>query len=236
MTPFIAEFIGTMLLITLGQGVVANVLLNKTKGNNSGLIVIAIGWGIAVFVGVYSSVYLGGKGHINPAVTLAMAYLGKLDNSLVQTYILAQFAGAITGAFIAWLAYRQHFNVTEDGNTKLGVFSTSPAIPSVADNIISEVIGTFVLVLGGLLMSGAEIKLGSFDALPAGLLVLGIGLSLGGPTGYAINPARDLGPRFVHFLLPIPNKRDSNWSYAWIPVVGPIAGALLAAIVFNAIK
>ena len=236
MTPFIAEFIGTMLLITLGQGVVANVLLNKTKGNNSGLIVIAIGWGIAVFVGVYSSVYLGGKGHINPAVTLAMAYLGKLDNSLVQTYILAQFAGAITGAFIAWLAYRQHFNVTEDGNTKLGVFSTSPAIPSVADNIISEVIGTFVLVLGGLLMSGAEIKLGSFDALPAGLLVLGIGLSLGGPTGYAINPARDLGPRIVHFLLPIPNKRDSNWSYAWIPVVGPIAGALLAAIVFNAIK
>ena len=236
MTPFIAEFIGTMLLITLGQGVVANVLLNKTKGNNSGLIVIAIGWGIAVFIGVYSSVYLGGKGHINPAVTLAMAYLGKLDNNLVLTYILAQFAGAITGAFIAWLAYRQHFNVTEDGNTKLGVFSTSPAIPSVADNIISEVIGTFVLVLGGLLMSGAEIKLGSFDALPAGLLVLGIGLSLGGPTGYAINPARDLGPRIAHFLLPIPNKRDSNWSYAWIPVVGPIAGALLAAIVFNAIQ
>lgn len=236
MSPFIAEFIGTMLLITLGQGVVANVLLNKTKGNNSGLIVIAIGWGIAVFIGVYASTYLGGSGHINPAVTLAMAYLGKLENSLVLTYIAAQFSGAIAGACIAWLAYRQHFNATENGDTKLAVFSTSPAISSVADNIISEVIGTFVLVLGALLMAKADVKMGPLDALPAGLLVLGIGLSLGGPTGYAINPARDLGPRIVHFLLPIPNKRDSNWPYAWIPVIGPILGGLLAAIVFKAIQ
>jgi glycerol uptake facilitator protein len=236
MSPFIAEFVGTMLLIILGQGVVANVLLNKTKGNNSGLIVIAIGWGMAVFIGVYASTYLGGSGHINPAVTLAMAYLGKLENSLVLTYIAAQFSGAIVGAFIAWLAYRQHFNATENGDTKLAVFSTSPAISSVADNIISEVIGTCVLVLGALLMAKADVKMGPLDALPAGLLVLGIGLSLGGPTGYAINPARDLGPRIVHFLLPIPNKRDSNWSYAWIPVIGPILGGLLAAIIFKAIQ
>lgn len=236
MSAFIAEFIGTMLLIILGNGVVANVLLNKTKGNNAGLISITFGWGIAVFIGVYASTSLGGNGHINPAVSLAMAYLGKLDQSLVDTYILAQFAGAITGAVIVWLAYRQHFNATEDGNTKLAVFCNSPAIPSVADNIITEIVGTFVLVLGGLLMSKSEVSLGTLDALPAGLLVLGIGLSLGGPTGYAINPARDLGPRIVHFILPIPRKRDSNWSYSWIPVVAPIVGALLAAIVFENIK
>jgi glycerol uptake facilitator protein len=236
MSPFIAEFVGTMLLIILGQGVVANVLLNKTKGNNSGLIVITFGWAIAVFLGVYASTYLGGNGHLNPAVTLALAYLGKFDANLVLTYIAAQFAGAITGAIIIWLAYRQHFNATKDGDTKLAVFSTSPAIPSVFDNIITEAIGTFVLMIGALLMTKSDVKMGPLDALPIALIVLGIGLSLGGPTGYAINPARDLGPRIAHFLLPIPNKRDSNWSYAWIPVIGPIAGALLAAIVFKAIQ
>ncbi len=236
MSLFIGEFIGTMLLIILGDGVVANVLLNKTKGNNGGLIVIALGWAIAVFVGVYASVYLGGKGHLNPAVTLAMAYLGNFEWAHVGTYIIAQLAGAITGAIIVWLAYRQHFEQTSDGDTKLAVFCTGPAIRSTFDNLITEMVGTFVLVLGGLLMSASAVKLGALDALPVALLVLGIGLSLGGPTGYAINPVRDLGPRIVHFFLPITEKRDSDWSYSWIPIFGPIAGGLLAAVIYNLIK
>jgi len=230
---FVGEFIGTMLLIILGSGVVANVLLSKTKGHNSGLIVITFGWAMAVFVGVYSSVKLGGGGHLNPAVTIAVAYLGKFPWENVGTYILAQFAGAIAGATITWLAYRQHFAQTPDGDLKLAVFSTGPAIRSTPNNIITEVIGTFVLMLGALLFTDAAHSMGTLNALPVALLVLGIGLSLGGPTGYAINPARDLGPRIAHFLLPIPRKRDSDWSYAWIPVVGPIIGALLAAMVFK---
>lgn len=236
MSSFIAEFIGTMLLIILGDGVVANVLLNKTKGNNSGLIVIAFGWAIAVFVGVYASVHLGGKGHLNPAVTIAMAYLGNFEWAEVGTYILAQFAGAFTGAIIVWLAYRQHFEETTDGDTKLAVFCNSPAIPSTMHNLMTEIIGTFVLVLGALLMTDSEVKLGTLSALPVALLILGIGVSLGGPTGYAINPARDLGPRIAHFILPISKKRDSNWGYSLIPVVGPIAGALVAAAIYNLIK
>lgn len=236
MSHFIAEFIGTMLLIILGDGVVANVLLKKTNGNNGGLISITIAWGIAVFVGVYASTTLGGKGHLNPAVTLSMAYLGKLDWNLVGIYIGAQFAGAILGAIIVWLAYRQHFNATEDGNTKLSVFCTAPAIPGKVDNIITEVIGTFMLVIAALLMPSESVKMGALEALPIGLVVIGIGLSLGGPTGYAINPARDLGPRIAHFLLPIPNKRDSNWGYSWIPVVGPIIGGLLAAYIYQSIQ
>ena len=236
MSYFVGEFIGTMLLIILGDGVVANVLLNKTKGNNGGLIVIAFGWAIAVFVGVYASVYLGGKGHLNPAVTLAMAYLGKFEWANVSTYIIAQLAGAITGAILVWLSYRQHFEQTPDGDTKLAVFCTGPAIRSTFDNLVTEMVGTFVLVLGALLMSASAVKLGALDALPVALLVLGIGLSLGGPTGYAINPARDLGPRIVHFLLPIANKRDSDWAYSWIPIIGPVAGGLLAAIIYNLIK
>lgn len=236
MSHFIAEFIGTMLLIILGDGVVANVLLNKTKGNNAGLISITIAWGIAVFVGVYASTTLGGKGHLNPAVTLSMAYLGKLDWNLVGIYIGAQFAGAILGAIIVWLAYRQHFNATEDGNTKLSVFCTAPAIPGNVDNIITEVIGTFMLVIAALLMPSESVKMGALEALPIGLVVIGIGLSLGGPTGYAINPARDLGPRIAHFLLPIPSKRDSNWGYSWIPVVSPIIGGLLAAYIYQSIQ
>lgn len=230
---FVGEFIGTMLLIILGSGVVANVLLNKTKGHNGGLIAITFGWGMAVFVGVYSSTKLGGSGHINPAITLGLAYLKLFPWEQVGTYLLAQLTGAMTGSVITWLAYRQHFQHTADGDLKLAVFSTGPAIRSAPNNLITEVIGTFVLMLGALLFADPAQSLGTLNALPAGLLVLGIGLSLGGPTGYAINPARDLGPRIAHFLLPIPQKRDSDWGYAWVPVAGPIAGALLAAMVYK---
>lgn len=236
MSLFIGEFIGTMLLIILGDGVVANVILNKTKGHNSGWMVITFGWAIAVFVGVYASQYLGGKGHINPAITLAMCYLGEFKWEDAGIYILAQFAGAIVGAVLVWITYRQHFGETSDSNTKLAVFCTAPAIRSTGNNLITEIIGTCVLVLGALLMSPSEMKMGALSAFPAGLLVLGIGLSLGGPTGYGINPARDLGPRIAHFFLPIPGKRDSDWSYALIPVAGPIAGGFISAMIFEIIK
>jgi len=233
MSPFVGEFIGTMLLIILGDGVVANVVLNKTKGNNGGWIVITFGWAMAVFLGVYVSTSLGGSGHLNPAVTIAMTAFNKFDSSLLPTYILAQFAGAITGAIIVWLAYKQHFDATDDKDGKLAVFCNAPAIRGPLYNLITEIIGTFVLVFGGMAMSKSASSLGTLDALPVGLLILGIGLSLGGPTGYAINPARDLGPRIAHFILPIKNKRDSDWGYSWIPVVGPILGALLAAYIFK---
>jgi glycerol uptake facilitator protein len=236
MSSFLGEFIGTALLIILGDGVVANVVLNKTKGNNSGWIVITLGWGMAVFVGVYASTHLGGSGHLNPAVTLAVAWFADFDWSKVLPYIAAQFAGAFTGAVIVWLAYKKHFDETEDANGKLAVFCTAPAIRNTGYNLITEIIGTFILVIGASLMSKPEIEMGTLGALPVGLLVLAIGLSLGGPTGYAINPARDLGPRIAHSLLPIPNKRNSDWSYAWIPVFGPVIGALLAAWVFTFIK
>jgi len=228
MTAFWGEFIGTMLLILLGEGVVANVVLDKTKGNNGGLISITFGWAIAVFAGVFASVELGGSGHLNPAVSIAMAVLGNFEWANVGLYIAAQMGGAFTGAVVVWLAYRQHFNETKDADTKMAVFCTSPAIRSSTNNLITEIIGTFVLILGALLMAKSEVKLGALDALPVALLVLGIGLSLGGPTGYAINPARDLAPRIAHAILPIPNKRDSDWSYSWVPVIGPIIGALLA--------
>ncbi len=230
MSPFLGEFIGTMLLIIMGDGVVANVVLNKTKGNNSGWIVITFGWAMAVFLGVYASNSLGGGGHLNPAVTIAMAAFNPdFDSSLMVNYIAAQFAGAIIGAIIVWLAYKQHFDATDDRDGKLAVFCTGPAIRNPAFNTITEIIGTFVLVLGAMAMSKPTDALGTLNALPVALLVLGIGLSLGGPTGYAINPARDLGPRIAHFILPIRNKRDSDWGYSWIPVVGPIIGALIAA-------
>ena len=234
MSPFIGEFIGTMLLIILGDGVVANVVLNKTKGNNSGWIVITFGWAMAVFLGVYASTSLGGSGHLNPAVTIAMSVFdSKFDDALLPTYVGAQFAGAITGAIIVWLAYKQHFDATDDKDSKLGVFCNAPAIRNTAHNMITEIIGTFVLVLGALTMSKPESSLGTLDALPVALLILGIGLSLGGPTGYAINPARDLGPRIAHFILPIKNKRDSDWGYSWIPVAGPVIGALIAGYIFT---
>lgn len=234
MSPFIGEFIGTMLLIIMGDGVVANVVLNKTKGNNSGWIVITFGWAMAVFLGVYASTKLGGGGHLNPAVTLAMAAFNPdFDQSLLPAYVIAQLTGAIAGAIVVWLAYKQHFDETTDNNAKLAVFSTGPAIRNPGYNLITEFIGTFVLVLGALTMSNPVSSLGTLDALPVALLILGIGLSLGGPTGYAINPARDLGPRIAHFILPIKNKRDSDWGYSWIPVIGPILGGLVAAYVFT---
>jgi glycerol uptake facilitator protein len=233
LSPFLGEFIGTALLIVMGAGVVANVVLSKTKGQNSGWIVITFGWAMAVFIGVYASNSLGGSGHLNPAVTIALAAFGDFDNSLLLTYIAAQFAGAFTGAVIAWIVYKQHFDQTEDKDLKLAVFSTGPAIRNPVFNLLTEIIGTFVLLFGALTMSKSAQTLGALDALPVALLVLGIGLSLGGPTGYAINPARDLGPRIAHFLLPIKNKRNSDWSYSWIPVVGPIIGASLAAFIFK---
>ena len=233
MSPFIGEFIGTALLIIMGDGVVANVVLNKTKGNNGGWIVITFGWAMAVFIGVYASTHLGGSGHLNPAVTLALASFGDFDSSLISTYIAAQFAGAIAGAIIVWLAYKQHFDETENRDLKLAVFCTGPAIRNPLFNLLTEIIGTFVLVFGALSMSKSAQTLGALDALPVGLLVLAIGLSLGGPTGYAINPARDLGPRIAHFILPIKNKRDSDWSYSWIPVIGPVIGGVVAAWVFK---
>ena len=230
---FLSEFIGTALLIIFGCGVVANAILNKTKGNNGGWIVITFGWAIAVFTGVYASSKLGGSGHLNPAVTLALCAFGDFDKALVVPYIAGQFAGAFSGAVVVWIAYKQHFDSTIDGDTKLGVFSTIPAIRNPFYNFLTEVVGTFVLLLGALLMSKPSASMGALDALPVALLVFGIGLSLGGPTGYAINPARDLGPRIAHLILPIPNKRNSDWTYAWIPVIGPIAGAMLAAFVFS---
>jgi glycerol uptake facilitator protein len=232
MSPFLAEITGTALLIILGGGVVANVVLDKTKGNNGGLIAITFGWAVGVFTGVYAAAAASG-GHLNPAVTIGLAVEGSFDWALVPSYILAQFIGAMLGAVIVWASYRQHFNATQDANAKLAVFCTAPAIRSAEHNFITELVGTFILVLGALLLSKPEMKLGALDALPIALLVLGIGLSLGGPTGYAINPARDLGPRIIHALLPIKNKRDSDWNYAWIPVVAPIAGGVLAALFFR---
>jgi len=232
MSPFIAEIAGTAILIILGDGVVANVILSKTKGNNGGLISITIGWAMAVFVGVYVSASASGA-HLNPAVTIALAYAGKFDWALVPQYLAAQMLGAMLGAFIVWAAYKQHFDETEDADTKLGVFCTSPAKRHRTHNFLTELIGTFVFMFAVLSITKASSSLGSLDALPVAFVVLAIGLSLGGPTGYAINPARDLGPRIMHFLLPIKNKRDSDWAYSWIPVIAPIAGAVLAVAVYN---
>ncbi len=232
MTPFLAEITGTALLVLLGDGVVANVVLNKTKGHDGGWIVITFGWGMAVFVGVFASAAASGA-HLNPAVTIGLAAQGAFEWARVPAFIGAQFIGAMIGAILVWISYRQHFDSTSDPNAKLAVFCTAPAIRNPLNNVITEMIGTFVLVLGVLLMSKPDLKLGPLDALPVALLVLGIGLSLGGPTGYAINPARDLGPRIMHAFLPIKGKRDSDWAYAWVPVLGPIAGGVAAALVFN---
>lgn len=232
MSPFLAELIGTAFLILLGDGVVANVVLNKTKGNNGGWIVITFGWCVAVFVGVYVAAAQSGA-HLNPAVTIALAAAGKFEWANVAIYIAGQFAGAMTGALLVWIAYKKHFDETTDANAKLAVFCNSPAIRNTVYNLATEIIGTFALVFGIFFITGADAGLRSLDALPVALLVLGIGLSLGGPTGYAINPARDLGPRIMHFILPIKNKRDSDWGYSWIPVAGPVAGGLLAALAYH---
>jgi glycerol uptake facilitator protein len=235
-TTFLAEIIGTALLILLGDGVVANVILTGTKGEKSGWIVITFGWAMAVFIGVFTIASFSG-GHLNPAVTLALAVAGKFSWEKVPAYITAQMIGAALGAFLVWLAYRDHFRATADKNLKLGVFCTGPAIRNTPVNLISEIVGTFVLVFAVLYISVPKGGLGSLDALPVALVVLAIGLSLGGTTGYAINPARDLGPRIVHAIFPMPGgKRDSDWGYAWIPVAGPILGGILAAIVYLALS
>ena len=234
MSPFLGELVGTFLLILLGNGVVANVVLGKTKGHNSGWIVIVFGWAIAVFTGVFVAAKSSGA-HLNPAVTLALAYLGDFEWKDVPAYIGGQMLGAMLGSFFVWITYYQHFKATEDTAAKLAVFSTGPAIRSVVPNLLTEIIGTFVLVFGVLNMASPTYGLGSLDALPVALLVLGIGLSLGGPTGYAINPARDLGPRIMHAILPMGSKGSSDWAYSWIPVIGPIIGGTLAAIVFRSV-
>jgi glycerol uptake facilitator protein len=237
--PFIGELIGTMLLIIFGDGVVANVVLNKTKGQNSGWIVIATGWGLAVAVGVYASGPISG-GYINPAVTIAFAVIGKLPWANVAPFIIAQMIGAFLGAVIVWLAYRKHFEVTESADLKLAVFCTGPAIRDYPGNLVTEIIGTFALVFGVLSMTtfdGAKTPAGfgsTFGPWVVTVLVWAIGLSLGGPTGYAINPARDLGPRIAHALLPIPGKRNSDFAYGWIPVIGPIIGGIIGALVYAA--
>ena len=232
MNPFLGEVIGTALLILLGNGVVANVVLNQTKAQNSGWIVITWGWAMAVFVAVFTVAAFSGA-HLNPAVSVGLAIAGKFEWARVPIYVLAQFIGAFIGSFLVWLMYRLHFAATEDQNLKLAVFCTGPAIRDTVSNLLSEIIGTFVLVFAVLFLAVSVFGLGALDALPVGLLVLAIGLSLGGTTGYAINPARDLGPRIMHAILPMPGgKRDSDWGYAWIPVVGPILGAVLAGLLY----
>ena len=244
MNPYLAEFIGTAILLLLGNGVVANVLLNKTKGNDSGWIVISAGWGFAVFAGVAFAAEHSGA-HINPAVTVALATAGLFDWALVPGYIGAQFAGAFVGTTLVFLAYYKHYQATEDGPSKLATFSTGPEIRSPFWNTVTEIIGTLLLCLVVMYFAQASttiantqtpIGLGSVGAIPVGLLVFGIGLSIGGPTGYAINPARDLGPRIAHTLLPIPSKGSSDWGYALVPVIGPLLGGLVAALVYMMIS
>lgn len=236
MSPFLAELVGTMILIILGDGVVANVLLSKSKGQNAGWIVITTGWAIAVFVGVYAVGAYSGA-HINPAVSVGLAAAGEFPWADVPLYIVAQMIGAFIGAVIVWLAYFPHWAETADPGLKLAVFSTGPAVRNTVWNLVTEIIGTFMLVFGVLVINNANqtadsTVVGALSAIPVGFLVWGIGLSLGGPTGYAINPARDLGPRIAHFLLPIPGKGDSDWAYSWIPVVGPIIGGIIGGVLW----
>lgn len=235
MNAFFAEFFGTAIILVFGAGVCANVLLKQTKGHDSGWIVITFGWAIGVFTGVLIAAPVSGA-HLNPAVTLALAMAHKFSWALVPLYMAAQVLGAMFGAFLVWLAYKKHFDVTDDGQAKLAVFATSPNIRSYWYNVITEIVGTYVLTLAVLYMAEPEVGLGALNALPVALVVLGIGLSLGGPTGYAINPARDLGPRIVHFLLPLKGKHHSDWKYAWVPIAGPLAGAAIAAVMFLIFK
>jgi len=238
MSPFIAELLGTMLVILLGNGVVANVVLKDTKGNGSGWMVITTAWGLAVFVGVTVAGPYSGA-HLNPAVTIGLAIGGKFAWANVPGYIVAQFLGAFLGAFLVWLMYFDHFKRTNETASVLAVFCTGPAVRNYISNIASEIIGAFVLVFVVFYITGAQITptkvpigLGSVGALPVALLVWVIGLSLGGTTGYAINPARDLGPRIMHALLPIKSKGSSDWAYSWIPIAGPIIGGAIAALLY----
>ncbi|WP_159880600.1 MIP/aquaporin family protein [Aquitalea denitrificans] len=232
MNPLFGEFIGTALLVLLGNGVVANVLLSNTKGHNSGLIVIAFGWAMAVFVGVFSVAAISGA-HLNPAVTVALAVAGKFEWARVPGYVLSQMLGGMMGALLVWVMYRKHYETTDCADLKLATFCTGPAIRSLPGNLLSEVLATFVLVFAILSMVAPKLSLGAMDALPVALLVLGIGVSLGGTTGYAMSPARDLAPRIMHALLPIPGKGSSDWGYAWVPVVGSLLGGTLAALTYT---
>lgn len=241
MIEYFAEFIGTFLLILLGNGAVANVVLKNTKGENSGWIVISAGWGMGVFIAVLITGPLSGA-HINPAVTLGLAISGLFEWVKVAPFIVAQFLGAMGGGYLIYLFYSDHFKITGDPDAKMACFCTAPNIRNKKINFLSEVAGTFVLVFAVLFinlphieiegMDNVKVGLGSLEALPVGLLVFAIGLSLGGTTGYAINPARDLGPRLIHSFLPMKGKRDSDWSYSWIPVVGPLCGATVSALLY----
>lgn len=235
MTTFLSELLGTALMIMIGNGVVANVVLPKTKGHGGGLLAICFGWGLAVFVAVYVTASVSGA-HLNSAVTIALATAGKFSWNDVPMYLTAQLLGAMLGAFFVWATYRQHFDASDDASMKLASFCTGPSISNPVQNLFSEIMATTVFILAILFITKADHSLGSLDALPVALLVIGIGLGLGGPTGWAINPARDLGPRIMHSILPIKNKGESNWSYSWIPVLGPIIGALIAVIVYGAIS
>jgi glycerol uptake facilitator protein len=245
MNEFSAEFIGTMVLILLGNGVVANVVLNGTKGNNGGWIVITLGWGLAVFTGVMIAGPYSGA-HLNPAVTIGLAIAGKFPWIKAVTFIVAQMLGAALGAFLVWFFYRHHYNETKDQGGILATFATGPAIRKLPNNFFSEALGTFVLIFVIFYIQGAtiacnalpevKIGLGSVGALPVALLVTAIGLSLGGTTGYAINPARDLSPRLMHAILPIKNKGTSDWAYSWIPVIAPVTGASIAAALYLVFK
>ncbi|HET7217374.1 MAG TPA: MIP/aquaporin family protein [Vicinamibacterales bacterium] len=247
MQTLLAEAVGTMLLILLGDGVVANVLLTKSKGQNAGWIVVTTGWGVAVAIAVYAVGRISGA-HLNPAVTIGLASIGSFPWSDVPGFVAAQMVGAFAGAVLVWLTYLPHWAITEDADLKLAVFATGPAVPHPLSNFITEVVGTAVLLFGILAIAANAQTLtrpGDVDLsvvfsrglqpLLVGILVLGIGLSLGGPTGYAINPARDLGPRLAHAVLPIPGKRDSDLSYAWLPVLAPIVGGVLGAMLYWAI-
>jgi glycerol uptake facilitator protein len=243
MSPYLAELIGTLLLVTLGNGVVANVVLARTKGQGAGWIVITAGWGLGVFVGVFCAQPFSGA-HLNPAVTVAMAVSGKLAWSKVGGYVLAQVLGGTAGGALVFLFYREHFKASADAGAKLACFCTAPNIRNVPQAFFCEAVGTFMLVFPVFLMTNATatipsasgesgqviIGLGTLGAVPVALVVFAIGLSLGGTTGYAINPARDLGPRLAHAVLPVPGKGDSDWGYSWVPVLGPLTGGLLAVL------
>lgn len=241
MTPFIAELLGTFLLILLGNGVVANVVLKNTKANGAGWIEITTAWALAVYVGVLVAGPYSGA-HLNPAVTVSLAIGGLFDWSNVLIYIFAQLLGAMLGSFVVWLTYKDHYNSTDDVEGIKASFCTAPAIRNYPINFLNEVVGTFVLLFAVFYIAGPEIELeseqvvnfglGSLGAIPVAFVVWVIGLSLGGTTGYAINPTRDLGPRIVYTFLPIKHKRDSDWSYSWIPIVGPLIGGAVAAVLF----
>jgi len=244
MNPLVAEYLGTFILILMGTGVCANSSLKDTFAKGADWVLISFGWGLGVYLGVIIAGPSSGA-HLNPAVTIGLAVAGKFAWADAPLYIIAQLLGAISGAFLTWLLYADHYNRTEDSGTIKGTFCTSPAIKNTPRNVLSEVTGTFVLILVVLFIAGPEFKLaglidvkigmGSVGALPVALLVVAIGMSMGGLTGYAINPARDLGPRIIHALVPIKTKGTSDWGYAWIPIAGPILGAVIAAVVYLAV-